>query len=190
MLYDEVTYWSKYRDNPNAENANREKSILYVQDNLIGCQNILDFGPGVGQIFPAFMGMRKVTGFDITDKWEAELRQKAEEIGFEFYFVSSSKIGALPFKDNQFDAAVAMSVFLHQQPKHIVGVMTELARVACKVIVSTWREPSKHYDTETKQNHCYNYNYPKICDDNGLKYDIIEGSRQTGKIYFVYWVNT
>lgn len=185
MLYDELAYWTR-RDNPNAEGADRSESITFAQKHLVGCKNILDFGPGIGQMFPAFVGMHKVTGFDITDKWANQLYKKAEEIGFEFEFRSDPVIGALPYYDKQFDAAVAMSVFLHQQPKHIVRVMTELARVANKVVVATWREPSKGYDTETKQNHCYNYDYPKICKDNGWQCEIT-GSSQPGKIYFVYW---
>lgn len=186
MFYDEVKYWNR-RNNPNsATEAATKTDIEFIKKNLIGCRNILDLGPGVGRIFAAYEAMISVEGYDISSLYRARAIKESAKYGFDLNITVGDSIGRLPYADKEFDAAVASSVFLHQKPSRIVGVMGELARVVMKVIAISWFEPERHFDGDIYDDdaYCFNYNYPKMCDDNGwLISDVITDGR---RIWFVY----
>ena len=135
---------------------------------------ILDLGPGVGRIFPAYRRIKFVEGFDISPAYKDRVIAASREHNFIFRLTISPRISELPYGDKMFDAAVAVSVLLHQRPDNIIRVMTELARVANKVVVVTSNYNKKKCDvpfTESKdpKKFCFQYNYETICMDEGLE---------------------
>jgi SAM-dependent methyltransferase len=176
--YDEVSYW-RNRVNPNSPSVGfdlTKKHIDYVSHHVRGLFRILDLGPGVGRTFPAYTGVRLVEGFDISPTYKDRVIAASRNYNFNFRLTISPKIGKLPYGDKTFDAAVAVSVLLHQRPDNIIEVMTELARVANKVVVVTSNYNKNKCDipfTEPKdpKKFCFQYNYETICVDEGLEMD-------------------
>ena len=168
MLYDEIEYWNK-RENPNAKNPDTEKHIKYVKENLKGCKNILDFGCGVGRIFPAYEKIDTVEGYDISSNYKSIIIEKSNEFDFKLNLTINKKIEDLPYNNNEFDASVAVSILLHQRPKNILKIMSELYRVSKKVIIISWFDPVLKFNDHNKnidsKNYCYHYNYYEICKE-------------------------
>jgi len=183
-MYDEITYWNARKDpNSPAVGAFNDRHLFYIKTHLDGCSSVLDFGPGVGRTFPAYVKIKKLFCFDITDKHTKKLALLSDNYNFDFDFKVSDKVGETGFEDNLFDAVVVSQVLLHQRPSNIEGVMSELLRVSRKVIVITWRDNSKP-DSATSGEHCFNHNYLKICKINDWQHSNVE---YYGKdIYFIY----
>ena len=98
--YDVVEYWNN-RDNPNSKNPNErntELHINYVKSNIDELDKILDFGPGVGRILPAYYRKNKVTGYDISSNYKERLLKaaKEEEINLELV-IETKKITKFAF---------------------------------------------------------------------------------------------
>ena len=115
--YDVVEYWNN-RDNPNSKNPNErntELHINYVKSNIDELDKILDFGPGVGRILPAYYRKNKVTGYDISSNYKERLLKaaKEEEINLELV-IETKKITKFAFVNDSFDCCVSISVLLHQ----------------------------------------------------------------------------
>jgi SAM-dependent methyltransferase len=91
---------------------------------------VLDVGCGVG-IAPVFMAKQfgcHVTGVDITPQMIERAEERAVREGVQdLTEFRVADMHALPFEDNQFDAAIAESVLTFSHDK--VGVVNELARV-------------------------------------------------------------
>jgi len=191
--YTEMDYWNR-RGSPNGRFMNKkkeqatEKHIEYVERHLWLCLRMLDFGCGVGRIFPAYNRVVDVVGYDISSLYVDQIIEKAKKFNFHFRHVVGDEADSLPFNTWQFETTVAVSVLLHQTPKMIVGVMRELIRVADRVIVVSWQDPKKPFavpgDEEKKFTYCFNYDYVKICEDEGwwMEDVVIDGNQ----IYFVY----
>ena len=191
--YDVVDYWNN-RENPNSKNPNErntQKHIDYVKSNIDGNDTILDFGPGVGRILPAYNRTNKITGYDISSKYRNRLLEAAEKekINLEL-IVENKKITKFTFPDNCFDAAVSVSVLLHQPPEQIANVMSELARISKKVVIVSWYDSNKSYDLigekrdETKFS--FNHNYKEICEENELKITSWDFDIEAKQAYFLY----
>ena len=190
--YTEFDYWNRreYPTDPNMSQETKKQHIEFIGEHMVGVKKVLDFGPGIGRTFEAYKGIPYVEGCDISRLYEAQVEAKAEEIGFEFKLIHLDlvQVGKLPYRKNQFDVAVCAEVLLHQQPQHVLLVMSELARVSKKVIVISWTEDRVRFDEpgtpKPGRNHCFHYNYVQICQEQGWKTsDIRYVDRQ---IYFVY----
>jgi len=180
MKYDVIKYWNEREDPNNPSNPLHDHST-YVYKNLEECKSILDFGPGIGRMFPAFADCDDVIGYDISFKYVERIHYEASLYPFEFTLMIENEISELPFKDGQFDAVVCVSVLLHQTKDKIESIMSELCRVGKKVIVISFYNPKK----EIKEGDTYfHYDYPEICERNG--WNIIEMEIRKRQIYFVY----
>jgi len=168
--YDEVKHWNN-RKNPNAKLSNDviEKYILsYIRNNLGESKYILDFGPGVGRTFTAYKGVKSVDAYDISDAWQELLLNK--KYPWKFNLTINKKIEKLPYSDKQFDCGIAMSVLMHQRPDNIKFVLSELVRTCKYVIIGTYYNQTKKYDTFGKNDvKKYNHDYKTICNDNKWK---------------------
>jgi ubiquinone/menaquinone biosynthesis C-methylase UbiE len=192
-MYDEVQYWNA-RAEPNyvkyCPDFVTRAHIEYVKKNLSDCSNILDFGPGIGRIFPAYQNVKTVQGYDVSSLYKERVCAASMNFDFVFDLVVAPAIQQLPFEDNQFDAAVSVSVFLHQRPSNILLVMRELVRVAKKVIAVTWQEPKVPFhkigdNTLIRpEEYCFHYPYLSICYDNGW---VVQNSEQFDRyLMFTY----
>ena len=85
---------------------------------------------------------------------------------------------------------VSISVLLHQPPKDIVNIMCELARVAKKVVIVSWHNPTIPYDSiddkPDNSKFCFNHDYKETCKENNLKIDSWQYDNEAKQIYFVY----
>ena len=190
--YTEYGYWNRrpIPTDPNMSPETNQKHIDYISSHLKGSCKVFDFGPGIGRTFEAYKEMEYVEGCDISRLYEVQVKAEAERIGFKFKLIHLDlvELGRLPYADNDFDVAVASEVLLHQRPENILLVMSELVRIANKVIVISWYEERVNFNApgllKPGMNHCFHYNYPQICKDNDWKvYDIETADRQ---VYFVY----
>jgi len=192
-MYNEIKYW-RNRKYPNSVLTVNPPPIeelnyfSYIKKHLSGCSSVLDFGPGVGRTFIAYDSLKKLECFDITDKHLTTLNDAARRYNFKFKFTLGNKIGVTPYKDKKFEAAISCQVFLHQKPDKIKKVMSELLRIADKVIVISW---SQKGSVVTDAPHCFNYNYMDICRKNGWKVLDVKYKPKNNPmyIYFVYKEN-
>jgi len=191
--YTEMDYWNR-RGSPNGRFMNKKKEeatkkhIAYVKKYVGNVLKALDFGCGVGRIFPGYNGVVDVVGYDISSLYVDQITEKAKEFNFHFKHVVGNEVDNLPFNTSEFQITVAVSVLLHQTPKNIVSIMRELIRVSDMVIVVSWQDLKKPFavpgDEEKKFTYCFNYDYKKICEDEGwwMEGVVIEGNQ----IYFIY----
>lgn len=190
--YNEYDYWNR-REYPTAvdmsEETNRDH-IEYIRKHVEGAGAVLDFGPGIGRTFEAYRDLPGITGCDISVFYSKKVHEAAKQQGLSLKLdhITMQGLDRLPYKDNEFDVVAAIEVFLHQRPQNIMRVMKELARVGRKVVVITWMDENVEFlkvDVPKEgANHCFNYNYLKICEDQGwVMEDVRNKNRQ---IYFVY----
>tara|TARA_R110000824_G_scaffold40401_1_gene121202 strand:+ start:2252 stop:2839 length:588 start_codon:yes stop_codon:yes gene_type:complete len=192
-MYNEIEYWNKRKD-PNAKNLwlrNDAFHISFVEQNISDVKNVLDFGPGVGRIFPAYRKTKSVIGYDITSQHNSVLKSKAYENNINFEMVNRNNVSEkLPFGDEQFDAVVCVSVLLHQRPIHITDVMSELCRVSKKVIVISAYNSSRPFllpgEEKDRDFHVFNYDYKSICKNKGWEVDFWEVDYERNQTFFVY----
>jgi len=187
-MYDEVEEWNNRKKHPNAKVSQeqlKKYSFKYIGEYIGNSKKILDFGPGVGRMFPLFKKSDFVQGYDISDKWINEVKNEVKKYDFKFDMIIEKEIKELPFKDKSFDIAVVMSVFLHQQPKNIEFVMSELVRVSKKVAVGTFFDSNKRFGKVGPIK--FNHNYPKIIKENNWKMSEINYGSTKAFIYFSYW---
>lgn len=190
MAYDEIKFWNNKKW-PNAKLPQEmvEKYPLnYLNKNIKEAKSILDFGPGVGRMFPAFKNAFSVEAYDISSKWEKEIKKEANDYNFSFnlYIDPNPILGKTPYKDKQFDACVVMSVLMHQRPQHIETIMKELIRVSKKVIVGTYMDENRKFSKTEQDKKKYNHDYKSICKNNNWVIENKEYGSTKAFIYFVY----
>jgi hypothetical protein len=132
--YDVIEYWNK-RDNPNSKNPNERntlKHISFVKKNIHLNDKILDYGPGIGRILPAYGENNKITGYDVSSKYKERLLETARQKKIELdLIIDKAILTEFSFNNNEFDVAVSISVLLHQPPKDIVNIMCLQANPRC-----------------------------------------------------------
>lgn len=183
-MYDAVKYWSG-RAVPNQPgiDIDTSKHIEFLKKHIGSCKSILDFGPGTGRLFEAYVGSSCVEGYDVADRHKSELIRISNELGIKFRFTLAKGVGNMPYIDKQFDLSVAAEVLLHQKPGDIRVIMSELVRVSNKAIVITWMEDGA-LDGRKIFPHCFHYNYIDICNECG--WDMRDFTRYKRQIMFVY----
>lgn len=178
LLYNEIEYWRR-RKHPNNPDGNPESDVSYLRKHLGDVGFVLDYGPGVGRTFEVY-DWHTVVGYDITDLYYDRAMAKAMSVGFTYVPVVVKKIDRMPFPDNTFEAAVACEVLHHIRPENIRMVISDLRRVADKVIVITAYTENKPFDVQTTLSHCYNHPYFDLCPN-------IDSIEQTNnQLFFVY----
>ena len=191
--YDVIEYWNK-RDNPNSKNPNERntlKHISFVKENIRLNDKILDYGPGIGRILPAYSENNKITGYDVSSKYKERLLETARQKKIELdLIIDKAILTEFSFNNDEFNVVVSISVLLHQPPKDIVNIMCELARVATKVVIVSWHNPTIPYDSADEKpdnsKFCFNHDYKEICKENNLKIDSWQYDSEAKQIYFVY----
>jgi FkbM family methyltransferase len=188
--YNVVKYWSE-RDNPCSKTIDKLTDIHldYLQRQTFGCQNILDFGPGYGRMFPAYKFAKKVIGIDVTTQYKTQLQFAANKGKFNFELIcKKDNFSNLEFPDKHFDVVVTSEVLFHQTPNTIEPIMRELNRISRKVVVISYMNIREKYDFVGKytpdQRYCFNYNYYEICKKNNWNIRCEEWCKN--QIMFVY----
>ena len=191
--YDVVEYWN-LRDDPNSKNPderNTKMHLNFVNSNIGIDDKILDFGPGVGRILPAYNENNEITGYDVSSKYKKRLFETAKKQNINLKLIIENKIlTKFSFDDNQFDATVSISVLLHQPPENITNIMCELARISEKVLIVSWYDPTIPYDYADKKRDntkfCFNHNYKEICKENNLIINYWDYKNEGKQVYFIY----
>jgi ubiquinone/menaquinone biosynthesis C-methylase UbiE len=168
MIYDEVEYWNNRKKPNSAPHSITLQHIEYVENHLHDCNEILDLGPGVGRIFPAYNNISFVQGYDISELYKDTVIKESNRYSFEFNLFTKKKISKLPFSNNEFDAVVCVSVLMHQKPVNVIEVMKECVRVGKKAIFISYIDINKKFGF-TGSKHIFNYNYITICNENDWK---------------------
>ena len=195
--YQEDVYWNKraFPTDPTMLPEKTQEHIEYIRKQLKSMdERILDFGPGIGRTFEAYKSVYSVDAVDVsmiyTDRVKAEAAKYDFNFNLQYTTVKKIQEEGLPFGDKVFDVAVASEVFLHQRPEHIIKIMTELARVAKKVVVISWmvqeaKIPYMELGQEVHgRNHCFHYHYPALCEALGMS--INNEVYTENQIYFTY----
>ena len=191
MVYNEVDYWGN-RKNPNSSDTKTtNKHINFIKNKILGKNKILDFGPGVGRILPAYSDSNDITGFDVSDNYKTIIVNSAIELGLNFKLETNPTYNnILPYSDNTFESVVCVSVLLHQRPQNIIKILKELSRVGDEVNVVSWFEEGKSYDdTNINYNgnkYCFHYDYKKICEENSLTIKEWKLHSDLKQVFFTY----
>ena len=118
----------------------RSEHPPYIEDRLrvllrghdVGKWRVLDFGCGAGAsaVCLARLGVPRIVGVDIVNDYAKIWRHRLAEAGFPQigHFVQSGDTGALPFRDEQFDAAFLNGLVEHLLPEERVTVLREVFR--------------------------------------------------------------
>lgn len=196
-MYNEVNYWNT-RKNPNVSNIDTitPAHLEFVKSELKG-KKILEVGPGIGRILPAYSDYKKISTFDISNKYHDRLMKRAKELNIEIDFSidddPSVQHHILPYYDKQFDTVVCVSVLLHQRPQHVRKLMKELARVAKKVVVISWSQDGEAFeDINSKyegNKHCFHYDYKQIITNFGFKMLNFKQKPKLNQAFFTYASN-
>ena len=82
--YNVVDYWNE-RGNPCSNTIDKLTALHleYLERHTIGCENILDFGPGYGRMFPAYKYAKNVVGVDVTEQHKHKLYLAAKNGRFD-----------------------------------------------------------------------------------------------------------
>jgi len=189
-VYDVVKYWNE-RENPCSTVIEKitNPHLNYLKKQIVGCKNILDFGPGYGRLFEAYEGIDEVVGVDVTGQHEKKLKEAAKKYGFDFnLIIRTDNFSKIEYPNKYFDAVVVVEVLFHQPPDVIEFVMKELNRISQKVVVVTGMNLSKKFDELGKyipsDQYCFTYDYYKICKKN--KWNIRNEERIKTQLMFVY----
>lgn len=128
-------------------------------------ERILDAGCGDGRMFPFLLEAREVVACDPCEEMLAHARKTGyvETHGYELVKIDRYD-GTLPFEDSEFDLAISVSVLLHVLPADIEFAISELVRVARRVLVITYYENREQALAE----HNFKHDYPKIFSALGL----------------------
>jgi SAM-dependent methyltransferase len=170
--YDPISYWAQ-REHPNTGEAPgiSPPHRQYFSENTIGAKSILELGPGIGRLFPLYKGMERVAALDLSHKYQDHAKDAARHAGvlLEQYFLNNA-VESYPFDDGEFDVAVASFVLLHVPFENIQHTISELSRVAKKVIVFDGDDP-KWPATEADRkpsSHCFRHDHGALCKELGL----------------------
>jgi len=177
--YNPFIYW-KNRENPNRNccPTNAERAFLAPEISI--ADSILDVGPGVGRMFSLYRPEVPICGVDISETYKHKAKAKAMAHGLNYeheVLLDFYKTG-LPFERESFDLCIAVKVLLHVTPDQIDFIMSEMARVATKVMIT-----SKIGDDPA--DHVFNHNYREIIERNNLC--IIEGDIIGNQIHLIYY---
>jgi len=196
--YLEDRYWNMraYPTTPTMTAEKTQEHIDYIKSHLGSMDNkILDFGPGIGRTFAAYKDVYSVQAVDVsmlyTDRVKAEAAKYDFQFALKYITTAGTQEKGLPFKDNEFDVAVASEVLLHQRPENIVRIMAELARVAKQVIVISWAPATGMPCIDpfappmvSGSHHCLPYDYKALCER--LEYTMEDVQYTEDQIYFTY----
>ena len=184
MSYDELKYWNN-RVNPNTEHGGDIGQVIsYLWERIPAYGRVLDFGPGVGRLFPGYRGAAEVVGVDISKIYANRLFEAAKQFDFTFSLVLSESVN-VPQYLHGFDVAVASMVLLHQRPENVGEIMHDLAHAAKEVLVLTWT--SDREEIPELAPHCFNHNYGQLCKDYGL--DILDWNLNHENLRFSYAIS-
>lgn len=157
-------YWNN-RPCPNScTGVDNEDIISWVEDRIDAGANVVEFGPGVGRMFPAYKRASSVVGIEISRIYVSRLFDAAKIYPFKFSVILSNSVFPPEFL-NGFDVCVASMVLLHQKPENVREIMLRLAKMAREVLVVTWRSERDNLNISP---HCFNHDYEKICSQNEL----------------------
>jgi len=196
-MYNEVEFWN-WNKTPIPKKELEDKEIQMVSDfinkEIKNCKKILDFGSGKGRLLHNFVNIEHVECYDISNKWENDVRQISNNLKLKnFKYTIEKTIKKLPYENNEFDAVVCSLVLLHQRPNNIMNVMEELCRIGKKIIVITHQNREKDFinptkeEIETGKKKKFNYNYIQICKDNNWSYnEYLYRTERISHLYFTY----
>jgi ubiquinone/menaquinone biosynthesis C-methylase UbiE len=188
--YDEIDYWSKRGCVTSSDKIYFIPNFNFVRSRINKGDRVLDFGTGQGRLIGAFREAQSLCLCDISLLNGNVAMERAAELGIKnVEYRLLDKLYPLPFNDKEFDVAVASQVFLHQRPMHILPIMSELVRVANKVISISSYETDWFFDEPNssildERRGCFNYDYDKIVKDNGWQMYYREIFKE--QIFFVY----
>uniref|UniRef100_A0A6M3J146 Putative methyltransferase n=1 Tax=viral metagenome TaxID=1070528 RepID=A0A6M3J146_9ZZZZ len=195
MEYNEREFWAKQKSREKEDLDPRvlERHARYIRTFVEEGDFALDFGPGEGYMLEAFSNAEMLTLIDIVDVHVDKIQYIAIDVlkntkSIEFVLLEDDNLVKLPFPNKYFNVAVACEVLLHIKPVNIVLLMKELARVANKVVIIAFYNPDIAFDKGSFNpdhfQYCFNYNYPRICNKNGLDMDNIK--LKDNQIFFTY----
>jgi len=188
--YDEIKYWNERRLPTSSDDVYYEKNLEFVKGQINAGDKVLDFGPGIGRLFPAYKKCSSVSVCDISLMYKDRLLENAKREGIPFKeFKHMTEVDVIPFAFNEFDVCVCSQVLLHQKPANIVSVLFEIKRVAKKVVCISSFEPGWFYDrpygdTFDERRGCFNYNYPSLLQSLRMKVTYLEKFQE--QLFFVF----
>jgi len=169
-------YWNKREEPTGANDQYTHHDIDFVKKHLDGCKTILDYGAGIGRLFPAYNGIGKVTTLDISTSYFEKILIEAKKFEFEFEhhmllqdsFMEEFIIEKF-FQPNEFDAIVAVQLFMVISPNFISFLMNQLASFGRKVIATSWYERDKPINIVDHDDFIWQHDYPKLLGQLNLE---------------------
>jgi SAM-dependent methyltransferase len=164
LKYDELKYWNN-RVNPNTEHGGDIQDLLdWISSYIAPGDWVLDYGPGVGRIFPAYKDAALVIGMDVSRLYVNRVFEAAGLLLKSFSLVLLDSVFPETALDG-FDIVVANMVLLHQRPDSVGRIMEMLGQMGKTVLVGTWMSNRAIPELAA---HCFNHDYKKLCDEHEL----------------------
>lgn len=155
-MYNPTDYWNRRSQGYTAEYHEQDVLSLVETVKRIRPKNILDVGPGTGEIAKLLIDTELIDPLnykmcDITPGFRSEC---IKNTGIE----PRIYVETLPYPDNWFDFVISFSVLLHVKHEDLITHLKELCRVTSKYLFISTYSPSK---PEKLAPHCFAHNYPE-----------------------------
>lgn len=188
--YNAIDFWNE-RKHPNSSGRDEWQPFRYkihsnyIEKNLSGCKNVLDFGSGKGGFFKLYekLNIKEVFTYDISESFENDIIKHGKKFKFKHTHIVKKELVPKFHKDLKVDAVICCNVLQHSRTENIEYVLKELYIVGKKIVCL------EHYDNNTSKDYdCIHYrphDYKKICEYNGWKMANIEKPSSIKQLHFV-----
>jgi len=170
MTYNSKEYWNN-RKNPNKGSEPEEVDKKFIPKFLKGYGEedmVLEFGVGVGRMFPFYKNMY-VVGVDFASQYQQQCEDKAKECelsDYDHHIIDIHKEG-LNSRDNGFTKGLLIKVLLHAPHDEAITILKEMGRVCKEVLVISYNGKA-----EGLASHCFKHDYRKMLEDLGFEYQV------------------
>ena len=142
---------------------------------------LLDFACGTGKLFPHWVNVPEVHGYDRAVSQIEIAREEAARVRpddpYHLMHCLMDERCEVPYDDDYFDMVVAAEVFLHVVPDDITPLLSELQRICAGHLVVVTAAPF-----DNPASHCFDHDYPALCQG---RFDLIEDATQNRQRFFV-----
>lgn len=168
MSYDPKTYWETER--LKAPTVDKKPNIHlenFLKKHISAQSVILDYGAGVGRLFPYYIDSKSVLATDLHYRYKAQCDAMAKGHALNYLFDLSDNLYQYP--DKHFDICVCSEVFLHVKPAEVETLYRFLLKKSKRLIINTYFEEGKPFDTIEYRNedlarHVFHNNVIQLLD--------------------------
>jgi hypothetical protein len=163
-MYESKKYWNN-RPNPNKGTEPEAVDKKFIPLFLKGAEHVLEFGVGVGRMFPFYKGLN-VIGVDFAKQYQVICISKSMDLCLKYkHIIHDVHKKPLPLEDQEIEKGLLIKVLLHAPHDEAITIIQEMGRVCKEVLIISYNGKA-----DGLAEHCFKHNYKKMLDDLGFEY--------------------